>query len=445
MWYNAVLADDPREARRKANDLSSRIRNSALGVQELATTPLMVTIFAMVHYSRDELPKQRAKLYEDAVEVLLTEVSYKGEEAKDLQTWGGLDWDVRRDRIARIAFELRERGKDWMLEGDLVDLIWNRFGSDETDARRSCSRFLREAAERGGLLESADEKYGFYTHATFQEYLAGRYLAEEYPPEKLSPFLREHIRNDLWDEVLRLAVGYLAIKGEDKANRFVLQIANSDTDDVSSARSLYVAGLALADVPRDRRLPDTINFLVLRMKDSLTANPPRAAVRARFNLGLALGSLGDSRITPLEPNCVLVPAGIFRMGTSQDEESFLKGQDVRVWANEKPSHNVDVSDYSVGKYPVTNLEYAGFCDAKGYEDQGYWSEEGWGMANRQIGSSIYLLFRMKETQKLYKVWLTRRPANCAISRSFGRIRNGACPTCPLWALRGLRRRPTASG
>ena len=53
MWYSAELEDDPREARRKANDLCSRIENSDSRVQNLATTPLMVTIFAMVHYSRD--------------------------------------------------------------------------------------------------------------------------------------------------------------------------------------------------------------------------------------------------------------------------------------------------------------------------------------------------------------------------------------------------------
>lgn len=249
----------------------------------------MVTIFAMVHYSRDELPKQRAKLYEDAVEVLLTE-PYKGEEAKGLQTWGGMDWDVRRDRIAHIAFELRERGKESLLENDLLDLIWKRFGNEEVEARRAAARFVREVAERGGLLEAVDESYGFYTHATFHEFLAGRYLAEEYPQDQLPLFLKEHIPNDLWDEALRLAAGYLAIKGERQANRFVLQIANSGTDDTSSARALYVAGLALADISEDRRLPETLNFLIPQMKDLLTADPPRTKVRARFNLGLSLGS-----------------------------------------------------------------------------------------------------------------------------------------------------------
>ncbi len=408
MWYKAVLADDSREARRKTSDLSSRIEDSDQRVQDLATTPLMVTIFAMVHYSRDELPKQRANLYEEAVEVLLTEVPFKGEEAKDLQNWGGMDWIVRRDRIARIAFELRERSKDSLLENDLVDLIWKRFGNEEIDARRACARFLRDTAERGGLLESVDDKYGFYTHATFQEFLAGRYLAEEYPAEKLQLFLMEHIGNDLWDEALRLAVGYLAIKGEDKANRLVSQIANAGTNEESKSRALYVAGLALADLQKERRLPDTLNRLVPQIRDFLTANPPSAKVRARFNLGLALGSLGDSRITPLEPVCVPVRAGAFRMGTNDDDKKILKDQGTTSWGDEEPAHTVYVSEFSIGKYPVTNLEYAAFYDAKGYEEQDHWSRDGWNWRTGKWDSDLSFI----EDEKLrgqYKEWLALRP------------------------------------
>ena len=365
MWYRAVLADDLREARRKANDLSARLEDSDSRVQELATTPLMTTIFAMVHYSRDELPKQRSKLYEEAIEVLLTEGPYKGEEAKDLQNWGGMDWDVRRDRLARIAFELRERGKDSLLEGELVDLIWKRFGSEESEARRTCAHFLRDVAERGGLLEAMDDQYGFYTHATFQEFLAGRYLAVEYPAENLQTFLMEHIHNDLWDEALRLAAGYLANTNEGMANKFVLQMANAGTNEETKARAFYVAGLALADMPQIRRLPDTVNILLPQMEKLLTANPPRVGGRLRFNLGLALGSLGDPRLKLPDPECVLIPGGVFRMGTNAEEEELMKAQDVRVYDDEKPAHDVHVSEFSIGKYPVTNFEYTVFYEDKG--------------------------------------------------------------------------------
>lgn len=410
LWYNAVLADDPREARRKSNDLASRLEDSDTRVQELATTPLMTTIFAMVHYSRDELPKQRSKLYEEAIEVLLTETPFKGEEAKDLQNWGGMEWDVRRDRIARIAFELRERGKDSLMEGDIVDLIWNRFGSDEREARRSCAHFLRDAAERGGLLEAMDDQYGFYTHATFQEYLAGRYLVVEYPAEKLPLFLIEHVGNDLWEEPLRLAAGYLANTNEGMANKFVLQIAGAGTNEESKARALYVAGLALADFPQIRRLPDTVKTILPQMEKLLTANPPRVGTRLRFNLGLALGSLGDPRLNPLEPECVPVPAGTFRMGTNAEEEEQMKAQEVSVYDDEKPAHEVYVSDFSIGKFPVTNLEYAAFYEDQGYDTEAYWSKDGWAWRTGKFDSKVSEI-EDKDLRENYESWLEDRPVD----------------------------------
>lgn len=408
MWYKAVLADDPREARRKAHDLSSRINESDQPVQDLATTPLMATIFAMVHYSRDELPKQRAKLYEDAVEVLLTE-PYKGEEAKELEKTGGMEWDVRRDRIARIAFELRERGKDSLLEDDLLELIWKRFGSEEAEAKRITRTFLRDVAGRGGLLESVDDSYGFYTHATFQEFLAGRYLAEEYPQEKLPMFLQEHINNDLWDEALRLAAGYLAIKGEDKVNRFVLQIADAGMgkSEETKSRAYFVAGLALADVPGARRLPDTVNYLVPQMTDLLIANPPRVKVRARFNLGMALGTLGDPRLNPLEPKCVPIPAGVFRMGTNDEDKKIIEEQEAKSWEDESPSHQVYVSDFSIGKYLVTNFEFGEFYNAKGYEDESFWSKDGWLWRTGKFDSDLSWI-ENKDTRENYERWLANR-------------------------------------
>jgi len=408
LWYNAVLADDPREARRKSNDLSARLEDSDSRVQELATTPLMTTIFAMVHYSRDELPKQRSKLYEEAIEVLLMEGPYKGEEAKDLQNWGGMEWDVRRDRLARIAFELRERGKDSMMEGELVDLIWNRFGSDEREARRACEHFLRDVAERGGLLEAMDDQYGFYTHATFQEYLAGRYLVVEYLAEKLPQFMREHVSNDLWEEPLRLAAGYLANTNEGLANKFVLQIAGAGTNEESKARALYVAGLALADFPQIRRLPETVSTLLPQMEKLLSANPPRVGVRLRFHLGLALGSLGDPRLNPLEPDWVPIPSGTFRMGTSAEEEETMKAQEVSVYDDEKPAHEVYVSEFSIGKYPVTNLEYAAFYEDKGYDTEAYWGKDGWAWRNGTYDSNVSQI-EDKNLREIYENRLKQRP------------------------------------
>lgn len=65
---------------------------------------------------------------------------------------------------------------------------------------------------------------------------------------------------------------------------------------------------------------------------------------------------------------ILVPAGPFTMGTS-----------VEPWAldNERPAHQVHVDAFVIDKYPVTNAMYLEFVTSGGYDQQQWWSEEGW--------------------------------------------------------------------
>lgn len=63
---------------------------------------------------------------------------------------------------------------------------------------------------------------------------------------------------------------------------------------------------------------------------------------------------GDARSTiprqPFEPETVLIPAGPFLMGSVEADAS--------PW--EQPQHTVELGDYRIGKYPVTNTQYAEF-------------------------------------------------------------------------------------
>ncbi len=51
---------------------------------------------------------------------------------------------------------------------------------------------------------------------------------------------------------------------------------------------------------------------------------------------------------------VLVPAGVFKMGS----DKLLGG--------ERPLHDVYLDDYLIGRYPVTSLQFAAFVKATGY-------------------------------------------------------------------------------
>src|SRR5262245_56177136 len=68
------------------------------------------------------------------------------------------------------------------------------------------------------------------------------------------------------------------------------------------------------------------------------------------------------------PADVLVPGGVFTMGTSTD-----------AWAydNERPARDVELAPFRIDTTPVTNSAYAAFIADGGYGDERLWTAAGW--------------------------------------------------------------------
>lgn len=64
---------------------------------------------------------------------------------------------------------------------------------------------------------------------------------------------------------------------------------------------------------------------------------------------------------------VTIPAGSVVLGRS---EGFG-------WDNEFEAHRVDVPEFQIDRYKVTNGEFLEFLNAGGYSDQSLWTENGW--------------------------------------------------------------------
>jgi gamma-glutamyl hercynylcysteine S-oxide synthase len=75
----------------------------------------------------------------------------------------------------------------------------------------------------------------------------------------------------------------------------------------------------------------------------------------------------DLRVPP-QPEDVLLPACSFTLGT--DEEQWA-------YDNEQPAHAVQLSAFSVERYPVTNDRFAEFVADGGYRTRRYWSDDAW--------------------------------------------------------------------
>jgi len=72
----------------------------------------------------------------------------------------------------------------------------------------------------------------------------------------------------------------------------------------------------------------------------------------------------DAAYTPtrfdFEPEMVFVAGGTFRMGSNDDDADD----------DEQPIHSVTLSDFSIGKYEVTNAQFCAFLNEKGNREEG---------------------------------------------------------------------------
>ena len=77
---------------------------------------------------------------------------------------------------------------------------------------------------------------------------------------------------------------------------------------------------------------------------------------------IALASSSGHAVNDGYGDFVLVPAGSFKMG-----DNFEEGD-----PRERPVHTVDLDAFYIGRFPVTNAEFAKFRDDAGYNNPKFW-------------------------------------------------------------------------
>lgn len=426
LWCNAVYPTLT-EADDKASDLLRRIESPL--VNEMATTPLMINIFALVYYHSRDLPSQRAELFEQAVKALLTDPHKQGQAAADTELWGGRPVSQRIDDMALIAYILHDEGKPSIFADDLLsrEEFWRRFGDEKNIelAKQKASDFLELVARRGGLLRQDGKTYDFYIRR-FREFLAGHYVAQKME-EHWDVVLQKHVhaRGDQWIEPLLLSLGFLAYSNDNKAKKLMQALTRAAQDPERHNHAFTIAGIALADLlknPTERvrgLFAEEKREFPAIMQGILEKTPPVFSADLRYRLGLALAEIGDPRFQIsienkmkfVMPQLVDIPAGVFRMGTSEEDEKIIKEQGAKSWNGEKPAHNVFLSEYSIGKYPVTNAEFRCFWEQDGYNpDAPWWSEDGRKWRTGAWESDLSWL-PSEDLRETYKNWLAERPVN----------------------------------
>lgn len=358
-------------AREKAELLDALHHNP--GVQQLAANPLLLTILALMKRQGVVLPERRVQLYEHYIKTLLS--TWNVARGLDRQSSSRqLDYVETLKILAPLALWMQESspGKGLVKGAALqrqLETIYRQRG--EADPTRAATQLLKDARDHASLLlERGAGEYGFI-HLTFMEYLAA-VGAANLAQQAVAPLVERlavHLDQSEWHEVILLTIGVLGIvQGRDGAAGDAVQ-GLIESGQGEPGRAIVLAGEAVADAYPGGVTPACQQAVVQELVKTLRNDKVVKPV-LRAHAGRTLARLGDPRpevMTIEGMEFCYVPPGPFIMGSGDD--------DPMAYADEKPQHTYNIPyGYWIGRFPVTNAQFAPFVAAGGYQDPTWWPE-----------------------------------------------------------------------
>ena len=401
-WYRIVetgLAPGAVEqaeeiAKTKAKALVDRLREPdfrARRVFELTRNPLLLANLCLVHRDRGLLPRHRAQLFGECVDVLL----------ESWRTSKGLASPVTAQNGRRVlqpaAYWMHsEDGRTRAKAAELIPVIEPSLQAIRWEGG-SAADFLRRIRDESGLLTGWDqERYGFM-HLGFQEYLAAREIRRlAFEDRSVLRDLARHHGESWWQEVALLLV---ALEEPSLFAPYVREVIEQPAfAEVPAALDALLEDAAeVSDVPflelvnRDPGTDEGLwarQLLALRVLERLGSGGLEAVLRSlqdhlsaetrKWIEGQRVAATRERSVTEVgEIALVQIPAGSFKMGSPKSEPGRF--------GYEGPQHRVTVPTFAIGRYAVTNEEYARFLsvhpDAK---EPGYWSNRQYNQTRQPV-------------------------------------------------------------
>ena len=373
-FYGCIHTQEPKLAEERTGELLEGVNTlerarQSRGDERLIGSPLMVRLLLIVHYNERRMPDQRAELFMKAAEAMI-QLDYLPdvEVAQGLKDSVGGNWQDHYEMMQHLAHHLHSQGQD---QGREIDEDALRAAFAGSSYEPYVDALVDYTRNRSGLLE---ERLGLYRfiHLGFQEFLTARHLVEEIGVEAAAKFLcAGRLGESWWREVALLIPGYcMADKKSNKARAFIRALLNwRDATALQQITAAETAATALLELREsDERLRADVLARLLELfedKASMLAAP----ARWRFNLGVALGKLGDPRpyVTDVDAmHLCAVPPGPFCMGSAADEDNS--------YDDEKPQSPQFAQDdwYAIGQHPISNAQFAQFVDEGGYTNPEWW-------------------------------------------------------------------------
>ncbi len=359
-WFH-ILARNPESGRRTAEEMLAHVAERP-ELEPLTANPMLMTAMCVIYGQGGRLPQDKHQLYDRMFDNVLYNRYAKDPQqiaivrnrlsviAHGMHTGDGLG-DERRAPQAEATYEEVQR---------MLQRYRDQSPATEPGYRGALAAREDLLTNSGLLLPRGGKRAGFY-HFTFQDFSAAQILLER--EVDLAAFFRRRGAVAEWRSTLSFVFGALLDKSTlpDRGIRLLetliqelslddpaLAVVVSDCLQILSGRGF---GLQAATAEKFVKL-------------CLEAIEQEVSLPDRYELGLALGRLGDPRVV----------ADLRDHGNRQAWVEIPAGN--YVFGDDKEPPRIEQA-YLLTRYPVTNSQYTLFVDQGGYENESLWSEAGW--------------------------------------------------------------------
>ncbi|MEG5001733.1 NACHT domain-containing protein [Microcoleus sp. B4-D4] len=256
-WHDLTFTDRYKKAA-SLERLDKAISESR-AILELAGNPLLLTMMAILNRNQ-ELPRFRAKLYEEASKVLLHKWDFEVKEKLGHNKIDPylIDEETKQSICGRIAYKMQSSGKG--LAGNIIsrddlrqtitESLSGLMGAEATTCAKLIVDQLRERNFILCFLGGYNEDYFAFVHRTFLEYFCAWELVRQFEKQKtldldgLIEVYREHWPDESWHEVLRLLAGML----DAKFTSDILEYLIGEDGEAENFSNLFLAAQGVSEV-----------------------------------------------------------------------------------------------------------------------------------------------------------------------------------------------------
>ena len=274
-WHDLTLID-----RLKKAALLERLQQAIAtsnSIRELAGNPLLLTMMAILNRNQ-ELPRFRAKLYEEASKVLLHKWDFEVKEKlnNDRVDPYLIDEEVKQSICGRIAYTMQSSGKQLGniisredLRQTITDSLTGLMGTGATACAKLMVDQLRDRNFILCFLGGYNEDYFAFVHRTFLEYFCAWEFVRQFEKQKtleldgLIEVFREHWRDESWHEVLRLMAGMLDANFTGK----ILEYLIGENGEAEKFSNLFLAAECVSEVKKRNDIAAIARNLRDRVKE----------------------------------------------------------------------------------------------------------------------------------------------------------------------------------